>query len=280
MTLEKFTPQIDITKTKDLSWHALGTDEVLRHLGTMIDQGLSEEEAQRRAQIFGLNQLAEKPPTSFLQMLWDQFNSFVILMLVVAAVISAILGDYVEAAAILAIVVLNATLGVVQERRAEQALAALKKLAAPEAHLIRDGKRKMVPSPQVVPGDVVLLEAGNYIPADVRLIEAVNLRVEEAALTGESVPVQKDAGHVLEKDIPLGDRKNTAFMGTLVNYGRGKGIVVSTGMHTQIGLIAKMLQSVEEEETPLQKRLEQLGKTLGWACLGICALVFAVGWMR
>ncbi len=275
MTLEKFTPQIDITKTKDMSWHALGTDEVLKHLDTLADQGLSEEEAQRRLQTYGPNQLAEKPPTSFWQMLWDQFNNFVIMMLIVAAVISAILGDYVEAAAILAIVVLNATLGVVQERRAEQALAALKKLAAPEAHVIRDGSRKMVPSPQVVPGDVVLLEAGNYIPADVRLLEAVNLRIEEAALTGESVPVQKDAATALEKEIPLGDRKNTAFMGTLVNYGRGKGIVVSTGMHTQIGLIAKMLQSVEEEETPLQQRLEQLGKTLGWGCLVICALVFA-----
>lgn len=280
MTLDKFTPQIDITKTKDMSWHALGTDEVLKHLDTLADQGLNEEEAERRLQAYGPNQLAEKPPTSFWQMLWDQFNNFVIMMLIVAAVISAFLGDYVEAGAILAIVVLNATLGVVQERRAEQALAALKKLAAPEAHIIRDGARKMIPSPQVVPGDVVLLEAGNYVPADVRLLEAVNLRIEEAALTGESVPVQKDAAHTLEKDIPLGDRKNTAFMGTLVNYGRGKGIVVSTGMHTQIGLIAKMLQSVEEEETPLQKRLEQLGKTLGWACLAICALVFVVGWLR
>ncbi len=160
------------------------------------------------------------------------------------------MGDYVEAAAILAIVILNATLGVIQESRAEQALAALKKLAAPEAHVIRGGTRKMVPSPQVVPGDVVLLEAGNYIPADVRLLEAVNLRVEEAALTGESVPVQKDAATALEKDIPLGDRKNTAFMGTLVNYGRGKGIVVSTGMHTQIGLIATCCNPSRKKRRP------------------------------
>jgi len=280
MTFEKFTPQIDITKTKDLSWHALGADEVLKRLDTLADQGLSDEEAERRLQTYGPNQLAEKPPTSFWQMLWEQFNNFVVMMLIVAAVVSAFLGDYVEAAAILAIVILNATLGVVQERRAEQALAALKKLAAPEAHVIRSGSRKTIPSPQVVPGDVVLLEAGNYVPADVRLLEAVNLRVEEAALTGESLPVQKDAATSLEKEIPLGDRKNTAFMGTLVNYGRGKGIVVSTGMHTQIGLIAKMLQSVEEEQTPLQKRLEQLGKTLGWASLIICALVFVVGWIR
>ena len=155
-------------------------------------------------------------------MLWDQFNNFVVMLLIVASVISAFLGDYVEAAAIMAIVSLNAILGVVQEGRAEQALAALRKLAAPDAHVIRDGTRKVVPSTQVVPGDVVLLEAGNYIPADVRLLEAVNLRVEEAALTGESVPVQKDAAARLEADIPLGDRKNTAFMGTVVNYGRGK----------------------------------------------------------
>jgi Ca2+-transporting ATPase len=168
-------------------------------------------------------------------------------------VISAILGDYVEAAAIMAIVILNATLGVIQDRRAEQALAALKKLAAPDANVIRGGSRKVIPSTQVVPGDVVLLEAGNYVPADVRLLEAVNLRVEEAALTGESVPVQKDATMRLQADIPIGDRKNTAFMGTLINYGRGKGVVVSTGMHTQIGLIAEMLQSVEEEDVGICK---------------------------
>ena len=159
-------------------------------------------------------------------------------------------------------------------------MAALKKLAAPEAHVIRDGSRQIIPSPKVVPGDVVLLEAGNYIPADVRLIEAVNLRVEEAALTGESVPVQKDATSRLLADIPLGDRKNTAFMGTLVNYGRGKGVVVNIGMRTQIGLIAEMLQAVEDEDTPLQRRLDQLGRTLGWAALSVCALVFVVGWLR
>ena len=280
MGLEQFTPHIDINKTKDFSWHALATDQVLKHLNSLADQGLSDAEAQQRLQTYGPNLLAEKPPTSFWQMLWEQFNNFVVMMLIVASIISAVLGDYVEAAAILAIVILNATLGVVQERQAEQALAALKKLAAPEAHVIRDGSRKTIPSPQVVPGDIVLLEAGNYIPADVRLLEAVNLRVEEAALTGESVPVQKDAAPVLEKEIPLGDRKNTAFMGTLVNYGRGKGIVVSTGMHTQIGLIAEMLQSVEEEDTPLQRRLDRLGKTLGSASLVICALVFIVGWLR
>jgi P-type Ca2+ transporter type 2C len=280
MTLEKFSPKVIAPGHNGNSWHSLNQDEVLSQLGTLADQGLSSEDVHTRLEQYGPNQLTEAPPVSFWQMLWDQFNNFVVIMLLVAAVISAILGDWVESAAIMAIVILNAALGVIQERRAEQALAALRKLASPDAHVIRDGSRQVVPSHQLVPGDVVLLEAGNYVPADVRLLEAINLRVEEAALTGESVPVQKDASSRLEQDIPLGDRKNTAFMGTLVNYGRGKGIVVSTGMYTQIGMIAEMLQSVEQEPTPLQRRLDQLGKTLGIAALTICALVFLLGWAR
>ena len=197
-----------------------------------------------------------------------------------AAVISALLGEYVDATAIIAIVVLNAVLGVIQESRAEQALAALKKLSSPEAQVLRDGHRVAVPASDLVPGDIVFLEAGYFIPADVRLLEAVNLRVEEAALTGESVPVQKNASLKLQQDIPLGDRKNTAFMGTVVSYGRGRGVVISTGMHTQLGLIARMLQSVDTESTPLQQRLEQLGKVLGWGTLVICAIVFIAGLMR
>ncbi|MFC2055695.1 cation-translocating P-type ATPase, partial [Chloroflexota bacterium] len=243
-------------------------------------RGLSSQEVEVRLEQFGPNQLAEAPPTTFWQMLWEQFNNFVVMLLIVAAVISALLGDFIEAAAILAIVILNAALGIIQERRAEQSLAALHKLAAPEAHVIRDGSRQIIPSSGLVPGDLVFLVSGNYVPADVRLIDAVNLRIEEAALTGESVPVRKNATVRLESDIPLGDRKNTAFMGTLVNHGRGKGVVISTGMNTQIGMIAEMLQSVEMEPTPLQRRLDQLGKTLGWAAIAVCALVFLVGWMR
>jgi Ca2+-transporting ATPase len=279
-TEERFTPQVIATKHEEHAWHAMQSTDVLNRLDTLADKGLTSEEAAKRLEKYGPNALREAPPTTFLQMLREQFSSFVVILLIVAAVISAILGDYIEAAAIMAIVILNAVLGVVQERRAEQALAALRKLAAPEAHVIRDGLRQVVPAHQLVPGDLVLLEAGNYIPADLRLLEAVNLRIEEAALTGESVPVQKDSSARLETDIPLGDRKNTAFMGTLVNYGRGKGVVVGTGMYTQIGLIAEMLQSVENEPTPLQRRLEQLGKTLGYACLVICALVFIEGWLE
>jgi len=280
MSIGKFTPQVISSRQDSFQWHALHSEDVLRELATLEEHGLASSEARHRLEQVGPNQLSEAPQTSFWKMLWQQFNNFVVILLVVASAVSALLGDFIEAAAIVTIVILNAALGVFQERRAEQALAALRKLAAPDAHVIRDGSRQVIPSSQLVPGDLVLLEAGNFVPADVRLLEAFNLRIEEAALTGESVPVQKDATARLEKDIPLGDRKNTAFMGTIVNYGRGKGVVVATGMHTQIGLIAEMLQAVEQEPTPLQRRLDQLGKTLGWAALAVCGVVFLVGWMQ
>jgi len=260
---------------QDEAWHALKTEEVLQHL-KVEEQGLTTGEAARRQATYGPNQLQEAPRPGFLYTLWEQVNSFVVWLLIIASVVSALLGDYIEAAAILAIVVLNAALGIIQERRAEEALAALKKLTAPEAQVLRDGHRVSVPGRELVPGDMVFLEAGNYIPADVRLLEAVNLRVEEASLTGESLPVQKSAASVLDKNVPLGDRKNTAFMGTLVSYGRGRGVVVSTGMRTQLGLIAEMLQRVEEEETPLQRRLDQLGRTLSIGSLALVAIVFIV----
>ncbi len=260
-------------------WHALSIEESLARLQTG-PEGLSPSEVQERLERYGPNRLREAPRTTFWQMLWEQFNNFVVILLIVAAVISALLGDYIEAGAIMAIVVLNAVLGVVQERNAEEALAALQKMAAPEAHVLRGGTRLTVPAEEVVPGDIVLLEAGNYIPADVRLLETVNLRVEEAPLTGESVPVEKDAESVLPADAALGDRHNMAFMGTIVTYGRGTGVVVATGMQTQIGQIAEMLQSVEDEQTPLQRRLDDLGRTLGWAALAVCGLVFVVGWVQ
>lgn len=256
-------------------WHALKADAVLKHLEVQ-HEGLSSEEVEKRLQQYGPNQLKEAPRPGFLTLLWAQLNNFVVILLIVASVISALLGDYVEAAAIMAIVVLNSVLGIVQEQRAEQALAALKKLAAPDAQVLRDGVRCAVPAYNLVPGDIVFLEAGNFIPADLRLLEAVNLRVEEASLTGESLPVQKNAATVLEKNVPLGDRKNTAFMGTIVNYGRGRGVVTSTGMHTQLGLIATMLQTVDTEETPLQRRLDQLGKSLSIGSLILVAVVFIV----
>ncbi|MGZ9221043.1 MAG: cation-translocating P-type ATPase [Anaerolineales bacterium] len=261
--------------TAQQEWHALEAKEVLDHLKVQ-EHGLTSEEAKKRLEHYGPNQLEEAPRPTFLQMLWEQLNNFVVILLIIASIISALLGDYIEASAIMAIVVLNAVLGIVQERRAEEALAALKKLAAPDAQVVRNGSRQSIPAYELVPGDLVFLEAGNYVPADLRLLEAVNLRVEEASLTGESLPVQKNAARVLEKNVPLGDRKNTAFMGTLVSYGRGRGVVTSTGMHTQLGLIATMLQNVEVEITPLQRRLDQLGKSLSVAALLLVAIVFIV----
>ena len=272
MTLEK---QLNKEAQHEHEWHALEAQSVLDHLRVQ-GNGLTSEEAKRRLEQYGPNQLKEAPRPTFWQTLWEQLNNFVVILLIIASVISALLGDYVEAAAIMAIVVLNAILGIVQERRAEEALAALKKLAAPDAQVMRDGRRVSVPAYELVPGDLVFLEAGNFIPADIRLLEAVNLRIEEASLTGESLAVQKNAATVLEKNVPLGDRKNTAFMGTVVSYGRGRGVVTSTGMRTQLGLIATLLQSVEAEETPLQRRLDQLGKSLSVAALILVAIVFIV----
>ncbi len=260
-------------KNLQTPWHALEVDEVLRDL-QVHENGLTDGEASRRLHHHGLNQLQEAPRPSFWITLWDQLNNFVVILLIVSSIISALLGEWIDALAILSIVILNTVLGIIQERRAEQALAALKRLAAPEAHVLRDGHRQVLPARDLVPGDIVFLEAGNYVPADVRLLEAVNLRVEEASLTGESLSVEKNAALVLNQNIALGDRKNTAFMGTLVSYGRGRGVVVGTGMHTQLGLIASMLQNVETEETPLQRRLDQLAKTLSIGALVLVAVVF------
>ncbi|MEI7848319.1 MAG: HAD-IC family P-type ATPase, partial [Chloroflexota bacterium] len=257
------------------NWHTLSSHQVLTSL-EVAENGLSDAEAKKRLEQYGPNQLEEAKRAGFLSMLWDQLKDFVVMLLIIASVISILLGEVVDAAAILAIVVMNAVLGIVQERRAEEALAALKKLAAPEAHVLRDGQRITIPGRELVQGDIVYLEAGNFIPADLRLLDAVNLRVEEASLTGESLAVQKNAAMQLEPGAPLGDRKNSAFMGTTVSYGRGKGVVTSTGMKTQLGLIATMLQSVETEETPLQRRLNELGKTLSIGALILVALVFVV----
>jgi P-type Ca2+ transporter type 2C len=260
--------------------HHLGPDETGNEFATHLEKGLTQEEAAERLHKFGANELTEKPRPGFLAMLLSQFNNFLVIILIFAAVISLLLGEIVDAVAILIIVVLNAVVGVVQESKAEAALAALKKMAAPNAQVIRGGRQMTIPSRELVVGDVVLLEAGNYVPADMRLIESVNLKVEEASLTGESVPVDKNAKVVLNKDIPLGDRKNSTFMSTLVAYGRGRGLVTSTGMHTQIGQIAEMLQSYEEEDTPLQQKLDQLAKWLGIVCLAICGIIFVYGLIR
>ncbi len=261
-------------------WHNLPIENAVRRLGTDERNGLTTQEAAWRLGSYGSNELQERPRPGFWQMLLAQFNSFVIWILIAASIFSALLGDYVEAAAIVAIVILNAVIGVAQDWRAEEALAALKKMAAPEAHAVRAGRRVTIPAHELVPGDLVLLEAGNFVPADVRLIESINLKADEASLTGESHPVQKDADINVARNAVLGDRKNMAYMGTTVPYGRGRGVVVSTGMQTEMGHIAEMIQSYEEESTPLQIRLNQLGQWLGWGSLAICALVFLVAVVR
>ena len=258
-------------------WHAIKWQDAVDLLETDRQEGLLIQEAKDRLDAYGKNELQGAPPTSIWTMIYEQFANFVVILLLVAAIISAFLGDWVEAAAIMTIVVLNAVLGVVQERRAEEALAALQEMASPDANVIREGHRSAIPAREVVPGDIVFLEAGNFVPADVRLIETVNLRIDEAALTGESVPVTKNALLELVDDAALGDRKTMAYTGTLVTYGRGVGVVVNTGMATEIGQIAKMLQSVDEEDTPLQKRLDSFARTLGWVTLGISGIVFIQG---
>ena len=260
--------------------HGKPVQDVAGELQTHIETGLTQEEARRRLAAHGPNQLSERPRPGFLALLWDQFNNYLVIILIAAAVISFGLGEVVDSLAIMFIVILNAVVGVIQESKAEQALEALQKMSAPNAQVVRDGHVQVVPGREIVGGDIVLLEAGNYVPADLRLVESVNLKIEEASLTGESVPVEKDAAVVLDKEIPLGDRRNTAFMGTMITYGRGRGIVTGTGMNTQIGLIAEMIQSFEVENTPLQNKLEHLGKILGTSCLAICALVFIYGLFR
>ena len=244
-------------------WYNLSPEKALEEINSSSEFGLSTTEVTRRLEEYGPNQLTEKRPPTFFEMLLEQFNDFLVIMLIVAAIVSAVLGEYIEASAIMAIVILNAILGVVQEGRAAQALAALKKLAAPESQVLRDGKRITIPATELVPGDIVFLEAGNFIPADLRLVDAMNLRVEEASLTGEANDVNKEADRIIEGEPTIGDRTNCCFMGTIVTYGRGRGLVTDTGMNTELGKIADMLSSVEDEETPLQKNLDKLGKQLG-----------------
>ena len=263
-----------------IPWHALPVEEVLQRLQTDGSSGLTAQQVQERLAQVGQNALPEQPRPTFWQRLLAQFKSFVIYVLIFAALLSAALGDWIEAAVILAIVVLNATLGVIQEGKAEESLAALRRLTSPDAVVIRGGSRQTVPASQIVPGDIVVLEAGNHIPADVRLIEAANLKIDESSLTGESVPVDKRADIELAADAVIGDHVNRGYMATTATYGRGKAVVVATGVATEIGKIADLIHSTEDEATPLQQRLDGLGRTLSVAALAICLLVGVVIFTR
>ena len=254
--------------------------EAAQDLHVDLSKGLSGQEAIKRSEIYGPNRLEGGKEKRLLQMALEQLKDFLVIILIVAAVISIFLGESLEGIAILAIVVLNTFLGVYQENKASNALKALKEMASPHAKVLRDGKVVEIASQDVVPGDLVILDAGDYIPADLRLVETINLKIDEAALTGESVPVEKDANAILDEDSGLGDRINSAYMGTIITYGRGKGVVTNIGMKTQMGNIAGMLNEADDESTPLQKKLDDLGKLLGIVCLAICGIIFALGLLR
>ena len=261
-------------------FYSLPAHVALKRLNAKLDEGLSSADAQKRLEQYGHNELPSGEKTPLWKLFLAQFNDFVVILLIVASLVSILLGDMIEGLAIMAIVILNAAIGLIQEQRADAALDALKKMAAPDAQVLRDGTHTRVPARELVPGDIVFLEAGNYVPADLRLAESYNLQINESALTGESSPVSKRADEIIEDGASIGDRVNTAYSSTMVTYGRGKGIVVSTGTHTEIGEIARMLGEIEEESTPLQRRLNQLGKTLSIVALILCGMVFVVELFR
>jgi Ca2+-transporting ATPase len=259
------------------TWHTLTVAETTAKLETDLDHGLSAPQIEQQLQQYGPNELEERGGRSPWAILWDQLTSVMVLILIAAALISALLGKVTETVAIAGIVVLFAVLGFVQEYRAEQAMAALRKLTVPLVRVIRGGEKREISANNLVPGDVVLLEAGSAVPADLRLVTCANLRVQESILTGESEPVEKQTEAYETANMPLGDRRNMGYMGTVATYGRGKGIVVETGMATELGKIADLIQDVDTGKTPLQQRLDQAGKLLALVGLIAAGLVLAIG---
>jgi len=258
------------------NWHSKSARETLSALGTDPARGLDSREAASRLGEYGPNELAAKKGKSLLVRILEQFEDFLIYILLAAAVVSILLGEISDSIIILLVVVINAVVGVIQEAKAEKALEALKKLSAPKAVVVRGGAPREIDSEEVVPGDIVVIEAGRVIPCDLRWIEAVNLKVDESALTGESVPVEKEAEAAVEAGAPLGDRVNMGYSSTVATYGRGLGVAVATGMGTELGRIAAMLDAAEEEGTPLQRKLDDFGKKLGIAILALCGVMFVL----
>ena len=258
------------------NWHVMGIEGVLSSLGTVLE-GLTQQEARNRLEKYGPNELVEKEKISPLKMFIDQFRNFLIIVLLAATVVSAFIGEWLDAVVIFAIVIACAILGLYQEYKAEKAVEALKKIAALTALVIREGEEVEIPANEIVPGDIVVLRTGDKIPADCRLIQEMNLRVDEAPLTGESKLVRKLVRPLDKSDAAVADRKNMLYTATVVTYGHGKGVVTSTGMNTEFGKIAKMIQETEEEETPLKKRLDVIGKWLGTFSLIICGVAATVG---
>ncbi len=268
-------------------WYSSNPEDVLKELNTDPLSGLSESEAAERLKTYGLNKLDEKPPRTFFQKFADQLKDAMVVILMIAAAVSLGLSIYnvlnngepewVESIAILLIIIINAVLGVIQESKAEAALEALKNMSAPSARVLRGGELKTIKSTELVPGDIIEIQAGDLVPADCRLLESASLRCDESALTGESVPAEKDAGAEIPEIAPLGDRLNMAYSGCAVSYGRAKAVVVETGMNTEMGKIATMLEGEDNAMTPLQVKLAQLGKTLGIVALILCLIIFVLG---
>jgi len=256
------------------AWHNMNVDEVLSTLRT-DPRGLSRAEAEQRLRQFGYNELRERKGITPLQIFLSQFKDVFVIMLLIATAISFLIGELIDGSTIAAIVVLNSVVGFVQEYRSEKAMEAMKKLTAPKARVLRDGGEEIIPAREVVPGEIVLLEAGDRIPSDGHLLEVVDLKTDEAVLTGESTPVNKELG-VLDEKTPVADRKNSVFMATHITYGRGKAVITSTGMNTEFGKIAEMVQTMEEEETPLKQKLERFAKKLGIIIVVVCAIIFAL----
>ena len=269
-------------KPKQNLWFRKSVEETKEYFKLDEKEGLSGEQVQKNRETYGKNELQQKKKKSLFVKFLEQFKDFMIIVLIIAAIISGVVG-YIEGEGItdsiiiLIVVVLNAIIGVVQESKAEKSLEALQKLSAHVSKVIRNGKMEVVPAKELVPGDLVVLDTGDYVPADLRIIEAVNLKSQEASLTGESVTVEKHTNSIDKEDVSLGDRDNMLFSSSLITYGRGKGIVVETGMNTEVGKIAGIINDTIETETPLQKKLNKLGKTLGIAALVICAIIFAIG---
>ena len=264
-------------------WHSSSVEEIAKNLKTNINIGLSDDEAQKRFERYGPNNLKEKKKESIFVKFIKQFNDFMIITLIIAAIISAVVSnlngeaDYIDSIIIVAIVIFNAIMGLVQEQKAEKSLEELKKMSAPNAKVRRNGRAQEIDATMVVPGDIVILEAGNYVPADCRLINSYNLKIEESALTGETIPSLKDSSKILKENTAMGDLCNMVFATTIVVNGHGEAIVVETGMNTRVGKIAGMIIEDESPETPIQKKLAEVGKILAIACIIICVLIFVIG---
>ncbi len=267
-------------------WENLRKEEVLKVFNTDRKQGLTNEEAYSRTQKYGKNKLQEKKKETIFKKFLKQFNDFMIIVLIIASVVSAGISyiqgenDYIDSIIIIAIVILNSLMGVLQEEKAEKSIEALQEMTPLRAKAIREGITKIIKAEELVPGDIVVLEAGNYVPADCRLLESHNLKIEESSLTGETEPVLKDAEKICKKDIPLGDRLNMAYMASIVVNGSAKAIVTDIGMNTNVGKIANMINEDEAPETPIQKKLSQVGKILGIVCLTICLIIFVIGLIK